>query len=449
MNLDLCLPVGGRAENLALLGGDGRVALDERRGNPAKRLDGQRERGHVEQQHFLDFAAEHARLNGRANGHDLIRVDALVRLFAEELAHRFLDGRHTGHAADEQHFVDVARLQAGVGQGALARLDAALDQVGHQAFQLGARQGHVQVLGTAGVRRDEGQVDLGLHRRREFLLGVLGGFLQALQRLAILAQVNALLLLELRGQPLDDALVEIVAAQEGVAVGGAHFDQALAHVEDRDVKGAAAQVIDGQGLVALLVHAIGQRRSGWLVDDAHHFQPGDTPGVFGRLALAVVEVRRDGDHRLCDLLAQVRLGILLDLLQDHGRDLRRAVGFAAHVHAHVAVGRGADLVGHAAQGALHFRVVELAAHETLDGEDGVLRVHHRLAVGKLPDQALALLVDGYHRGDQTPAFCRRDDGRLAAFHHGHGGVRRPQVNSYDLTHVLTSCQMSQTMDDCR
>ena len=57
--------------------------------------------GDVEQQHVLDIALQHARLDGRADGDDLIRVDALVGLLAEELLHDFLDLRHAGHAADQ------------------------------------------------------------------------------------------------------------------------------------------------------------------------------------------------------------------------------------------------------------------------------------------------------------------------------------------------------------
>jgi hypothetical protein len=54
--------------------------------------------------------------------------------------------------------------------------------------------------------------------------------------------------------------------------------------------------------------AIGQRRRGRLVDDAQDFQAGDLAGVLGRLALGVVEIGRDGDDRLVDLLAEVGLG---------------------------------------------------------------------------------------------------------------------------------------------
>ena len=158
----------------------------------------------------------------------------------------------------------------------------------------------------------------------QLLLGLLGLFLQALQGELVLAQVDALLLLELVGQVVDEPQVEVLAAQEGVAVGRLHLEDAVADLQDRDVEGAAAEVVDGDLLALVLLQAIGQRRGGRLVDDAQHLQAGDLAGVLGGLALGVVEVGRDGDHRLLDLLAQVRLGVLLQLLQDEGADLLRA-----------------------------------------------------------------------------------------------------------------------------
>src|SRR5205807_4993399 len=54
------------------------------------------------------------------------------------------------------------------------------------------------------------------------------------------------------GDVVDDDLVEVVAAQVRIAVGGFHFKDAVADVQDRDVEGAAAQVEDRDLLVLLL-----------------------------------------------------------------------------------------------------------------------------------------------------------------------------------------------------
>ena len=66
--------------------------------------------------------------------------------------------------------------------------------------------------------------------------------------------------------------------------------------------------------------------------------------ILGRLTLSVVEVSRNGNHRLVDLLPEIIFGRLLHLLQDHRRNLRRAVILAARLDADVAVAGGLHFV---------------------------------------------------------------------------------------------------------
>ena len=283
----------------ALLRRDRRVALDQAGEDATERFDAERQRGHVEEQNVLDVALQNAGLDGGAEGDDFIRVDALVRLLAEQLLDDFLHLRHAAHAADQNDFVDFGRGDAGILEGCLARRDGALDEVVDQAFELGARQLHRQVLRTGGVRRDERQVDFGLLRGRQFDLRLFGSFLEALQSELVVLQVDALVLLELGCEVFDETHVEVFTAEEGVAVGRLHFEDAVADFENRDIEGAAAKVVDGDGLAVLLVEAVGERRSGRLVDDAQDFKAGDLAGILGCLALRVVEVGGNGDDGLC------------------------------------------------------------------------------------------------------------------------------------------------------
>ena len=165
-----------------------------------------------------------------------------------------------------------------------------------------------------------------------------------------------------------------------------------ADVEDRDVERAAAEVEDGDLLVLLLVQPVGQGRGGRLVDDPRDLQAGDLAGVLGGLPLAVVEVGRDRDDRLADLVAEVALGGLLELAEDHGRDLRRRVVLAVDLDLDEVVGPADDLVGdHLLFG---LDLVVAAAHEPLDRVDRPPGVGDRLPLGRLADQDLALVGEG-------------------------------------------------------
>ena len=50
----------------------------------AQGLNAQGQGGNIQQQQALHVAAQHAALDGRADGHALIRVDALEGLFARD-----------------------------------------------------------------------------------------------------------------------------------------------------------------------------------------------------------------------------------------------------------------------------------------------------------------------------------------------------------------------------
>ena len=127
-------------------------------------------------------------------------------------------------------------------------------------------------------------------------------------------------------QPVDDLLVPVVAAELGVAVGGLDLEHAVADLEDRHVERAAAEVEHEDRLVgALLVEAVGERGRGGLVDDAQHLEAGDLARLLGGGALGVVEVRGHGDDGLGDGVAQVGLGVALELHERAGRDLLRRV----------------------------------------------------------------------------------------------------------------------------
>ena len=68
-------------------------------------------RRHVQQQHVLHFAGQHAALDRRADGHDLVGVDALVRLLAEHAPDQLLHLGDPRRAAHQHHFVDFAGVR--------------------------------------------------------------------------------------------------------------------------------------------------------------------------------------------------------------------------------------------------------------------------------------------------------------------------------------------------
>src|SRR5206468_11727222 len=128
------------------------------------------------------------------------------------------------------------------------------------------------------------------------------------------------------------------------------------------------------------------------------------------LALGVVEVRRHGDDGLADGVAQVTLGVPLELLQDPGADLLRGVLLAVDVDAPV------------------------RAHVALHGADRAVGVGDGLTLGDLPHQYLAGLGEADDRGSRAGPFGVGDDGGLPRLEHRDDGVGGAEVDADGLGH---------------
>jgi len=235
--------------------------------------------------------------------------------------------------------------------------------------------------------------------------------------------------------PVRDALVEVLAAEEAVAAGGQHFEHPFVDFQDGDIEGAAAQVVDGHLLVLVLAEAVRQRGRRGFVDDPFDFQAGDLAGVLRRLALGVVEVGRHGDDRFQVLGADELLSALFQKLEDHGRDFLRRVLLVADLEPDVAVGRRHELVGQVVPGPGDFGRVEFAPDEALHGIDGVGGVGDGLALGDLAHQPLILIGEGDNGRGGSAAQAVGYDLTVPAFDDRNAGVGCPEVNPDHFCHI--------------
>ena len=108
---------------------------------------------------------------------------------------------------------------------------------------------------------------------------------------------------------------------------------------------------------------------------------------------------------------KIGLGIGLELLQDHGRDLLRRIVLAIDVF----------LVGR--------------THFAFDGADGPIRVGNGLALRCIADNAFIVLECDNGRCC-TCALCVGDHDGFAALQHCHTGIRGTQINADNLCHSL-------------
>ena len=257
---------------------------------------------------------------------------------------------------------------------------------------------------------NERQVDRSAGHAGQLDLCLLRRVTQSLQNHLILAQVDAVLVLEAIRHPVDDSLVEVVAAEVGIAVGGKHLEHAVRDLQEGHIECAAAEVKDHDLLVCFLIHAVGKRRRRRLVDDSQHFQTRDFARVLGCLTLCVREIRRDGDNRLADRRAEICFRIRLQLLQNHCRNFLRRIGLAVDFL----------LIG--------------CAHLPLDRDDRAVGVGDCLSLCNLTHHSLARLGECHDGRRCARAFGVRNHDRLRAFVNRHARVCCSQVNTDNLSH---------------
>ena len=433
MDLDAGLVICRSGVDFGLAGGDGGIALDHLGHHAAHGLDAQGQGDDVQKQDAFDVASQNTALYRSAHRDYLVGVHGHIGGLAGDVLHQLLNRGHTGGTANQQDLVDLADGQARVAQRLLDGLAATIQQVAGDALELRAAEGVVQMLGTACVHGDEGQVDVRLGGAGQLHLGLFRSFLQTLQGHGILTEVDSGLALELVGQPIDDALIPVITAQMVVAGGGANLEHTVAQLKHGYVEGAAAQV-EHQDLFLLvgLIEAVCKSSSGGFVDDSQNLQAGDLTCILGCLALCVVEVCGNGDDRLGDRGADLLFGVCLQLLQNHCRDFLGHEILAVDVHHSTAVLAVLHVV---CDGLLLFCGFGVGtADEALHGGNGVHGIGDCLVLRSLADYALAVLTETDDGGSGAVAFGVDQDFGLGALHHCHRGISGAQVDTDDLCH---------------
>ena len=203
---------------------------------------------------------------------------------------------------------------------------------------------------------------------------------------------------EFGNQPINDFLVEVVAAQMGVAVGSFYFEYAVTHFEDGYVEGTAAKVIYQYGVVIGFVDAVSKSCCGRFVDDTQYFETSNFTCVFSSLTLAVREVCRNSDNCLGYGFAQVFFCVTFQFLQNHCGNFFRRVFFAVDV----------NFVG--------------STHMTFNGAYSSVRVGNSLAFCQLTNKAFTAFGEANNGRGQAATFLVSNNGRFATFHNSNNRV---------------------------
>ncbi len=199
VDVNRCLVVCRCGEDLALLGRDRRISLDQSGSYAAHGLDGQRQRCHVQKQDLActRVACQLTALDRCTQRHTLVRVQGLAGFFACQHSYLLLYRRDTCGTAYQQYLTDIGIGQTSILHRILYRDSCLLNQIMCQFVKFRPCKVHVKVLRALSRSRDERQVDIGRRRGRKLLLRLLSRLFQSLQRHLVTRQIHAFLCLEL------------------------------------------------------------------------------------------------------------------------------------------------------------------------------------------------------------------------------------------------------------
>ena len=154
-------------------------------------------------------------------------------------------------------------------------------------------------------------------------------------------------------------------------------------------------------------------------------------GILGRLALGIIEIRRDGNDGTVELIVKAVFGTITQRSQDLGADLDRRLVTGTRADAHHAlvgiVGLQRVMERIAIAGT---DIVEAAAHEALDRHQGVVRVIRQVLQRLVADLATTILQVAHGRRQQQLAIGIRQALGVAMAQRGHQRMRGAQVNAH-------------------
>ena len=245
--------------------------------------------GDVEQEDFVgglggSISRENGSLDSGSVSNGFVGVDGLVGLFAvEEVGHKLLDLGDTGRSTDKNDFVNRRLVNLGIAKDTLDRLHGGAEEILAKLLEASAGDGGVEV----DTFKEGVDLNGGLGRRRKSALSPLASSAKTTESASIGGEILLVLALELSDEVVDKAVVEVLTTQVGIASSRLNLEDTFFDGQERDIECSTAEIEDEDIALALslLVKAIGDGGSSWLVDDTEDIEAGNQTGIFRSLAL--------------------------------------------------------------------------------------------------------------------------------------------------------------------
>ena len=239
----------------------------------------------------------------------------------------------------------------------------------------------------------------------QLLLCLLSCFLQAASCNLIFRNIYTVLVLNFGYDPVDNSLIPIVTTELVITIGCLNLNGykailiILTNFKQGHIEGTTTQIEDENTFVFLaLFEAVSQSCCGWLVNNTKHVQASDGTSILSCLTLSIVEVCRAGNNCIGYWLAEVCLGIALELHKNLSGNLLWSPFLIVNLHGPV------------------------STHMTLHRRNRAVYVGYCLTLCYLTNNNFAGLAKSNNRWSGAGAFCVYDNGWLTTFQCCNAGV---------------------------
>ena len=132
-------------------------------------------------------------------------------------------------------------------------------------------------------------------------------------------EVNAFIFLKFFSQPVDNAVVKVIATQMCITIGRFYFKYTFTQFEDGNIESSATKDVNSNfNILMFFIESVSQCSGCRLINNTANIQSGNFTGFFGSLALSVTEIGRNCDNGFTHRSTQVIFGSFFHFLQNDG-----------------------------------------------------------------------------------------------------------------------------------
>ena len=117
-----------------------------------------------------------------------------------------------------------------------------------------------------------------------------------------------------------------------IAISGHYFENAITEFQNGDIESTTTEVEDDDFFIFFGFETISESGCGWLINNTLDFEASDFAGVFGGLALRIVEISRYGNNSFSDRFAKESFSVSFDFGKHHSGDFFWCIFFAVHFY---------------------------------------------------------------------------------------------------------------------